>query len=230
MKFFIFLILFSIGCAEPQMKLVPEKPVSLSWENTDKPHPERAAWSKTLLEEISAKSDALSAASDVQSFCPNFSKLDKETKIKTLAEIMVGMARYESGFNPESDYRECSTKSCRYRSGCFTHPTYGFCMKGNPKIDGGVVTSRGLLQMSISSSNNYGCGLKESLELHDPIKNLKCATLILEKQIKRSGKITGEPQYWAVIRASRKPKEDGTPSHHIVDIKNRVLKYVPTCR
>jgi len=194
--------------------------ISLSWETKN---PERAAWSDTLVAALAQKIPDMSKAKDIKTFCPKFELLEPIQKTRAFAELMIGMAKFESGWKPETSYRECSNKSCVYGSGCFKHPTYGYCMKGNPKYDGGVVTSRGLLQMSISSSLSYGCDLKDSSELHLPAKNLQCAVIILDKQIKREGVIAAQRSYWSVIKSSYS-------KNHIKEISSMVQANVSQCK
>lgn len=196
----------------------PERMI-LSWE---KDHPERQAWSDTLVSALAQKIPDMSKAKDIKTFCPKFELLDPIQKTRAFAELMIGMAKFESNWKPETSYRECLKSLCQYSS-CFKHSTYGYCMKGDPKYDGGVVTSRGLLQMSISSSLSYGCDLKDSNELHDPVANLKCAVIILDKQIKREGVITAQRSYWSVIKSSYS-------KNHIKEISAMVQTNVSKCK
>lgn len=229
---YLFLLFLLVGCSQAAQVPVEKPalaPISLYWENTTAPHPERKPWTDALIKAIEPNMDTFSMALDMKNFCPKFESLNPTQQIEAVGELFVGMAKFESGFKPATDFRECNKSICKYKK-CFTHPSYGYCMIGNKSYDDGVITSRGLFQMSIHSSQSYGCELKESIELHDPIKNIQCAVTILTKQIKRSGYITGEPQYWAVIRASRKPNKDGTPSHHINEIRDLIVKNASFCK
>jgi hypothetical protein len=222
MKYLILLFLL-VGCS--QVTQVPaEKPAlaSLYWENTTAPHPERKPWTEALLKAIEPNMDTFSMASDMKNFCPKFESLNPSQQIEAVGELFVGMAKFESGFKPETSYRECDKSRCRYKE-CFKHSTYGYCMIGNKNYDGGVITSRGLLQMSISSSLSYGCALKDSNDLHDPIKNLNCAVIILTKQIRRTGVITGSSNYWSVLKSSYS-------GNHINEIKDLVIKNASFCK
>lgn len=82
------------------------------------------------------------------------------------------------------------------------------------------VVSRGLFQMSLSSSNAYGCGWKTEQEIHDkPLKAIDCAVATLAYWIVRDGCLAckgnkdpnnkwdsghrGGGRYWAVFRGHR---------------------------
>ena len=96
------------------------------------------------------------------------------------------MAKYESSFKPETQFKESFNDS-----------------KGKPVI------SRGLLQLSIESANQkaYGCNIKKAEEMHNPKTNLECAVKIVVFQANKSGTLMGEPKlgcssYWSVCRKS----------------------------
>jgi Transglycosylase SLT domain len=192
--------------------------IQLSWENG---HPERQEWSDALIAALAQKVPDMGKAKDIKTFCPKFDLLEPIQKNRAFAELMIGMAKFESGYKPETAYRECDKTRCRYSS-CFKHPTYGYCMIGNKNYDEGVITSRGLLQMSIHSSNAYGCGLKDSQQLHEPVANLECAVKILQSRIKTMGSIASSSPYWSVIKSSYS-------GNHIKEISSLVQKNVKEC-
>jgi hypothetical protein len=224
MKTTIIVLLMILTSCTSKLEKTPVFPsperLKLSWE---KGHPERQAWSDTLVAALAQKIPDMSKAKDIKTFCPKFELLEPIQKTRAFAELMIGMAKFESNWKPETSYRECSKTKCVYGSGCFKHPTYGYCMKGNPKYDGGVVTSRGLLQMSISSSLSYGCELKDSSDLHDVAKNLKCAVIILDKQIKRTGSMTDRSNYWSTLKSTYS-------KNHIKEISSMVQANVSQCK
>jgi len=219
--FFFFTLLVACGpvAVQPQLEIKPPARIALSWESS---HPERQAWSDALIAELAQKVPDMSKAKDIKTFCPKFELLKPIEKNKAFAEIMVGMAKHESGWKPETAFRECNKTKCVYKE-CFKHANYGYCMIGDKKYDEGVITSRGLLQMSIHSSMSYGCGLKESSELHDPVKNLNCAVIILDKQIKRTGMMTAQSNYWSVLKSTYS-------KNHIKEISSHVHKYAEGCK
>lgn len=107
--------------------------------------------------------------------------------------ILSAMAKYESGFDPNQDYKEDMID-----------------------VDGTPVISRGLLQISKTSANSYGCAIGKAAELHDPETNIRCGVRILAKWIPNDGFISsskmivkdgkqkkqwlGGARYWAVLR------------------------------
>jgi len=216
-------VLPPVEVAAPALVEEPTNPrIALYWEHTDASHPERAPWTDALVAEIRRDLAKYEAASDITTFCPKFKKLDTESKIKAIGELWVGITYYESGFDPQETYRECSKTECKYGSGCNYIKPYGYCMKGPAKYDNGMVVSKGLGQMSIGSSLDYGCDLEKPDDLYNPIKNLVCANKIMGKQIARTGKMTGSSNYWAVLKGSYS-------KNHISDIAKRVKRYAISC-
>lgn len=121
--------------------------------------------------------------------------------------LISSMARYESSFAPTTTYRECNKTKCVYSGGCQYSAQYGYCMKSGSSVDGGIIISRGLLQMSYSSAKNYGCSfLTKPEDLHDVTNNLKCSVIILNKWVTQDKVIgtdkKGGARYWSVLRES----------------------------
>lgn len=118
--------------------------------------------------------------------------------------LISSMARYESAFNPKSDTYECR-KTCVYEK-CRKVEGRGYCMLGGDVLDGGLVISRGLLQISLQSAKGYGCKVTKPTELNDPKTNLVCAVTILNKWVAKDKKIgtekLGGARYWSVLRES----------------------------
>lgn len=130
-----------------------------------------------------------SVPADVEQFCANYRNLDRSDRKNFWVYLISSMAELESSHNPETRYREAFKDA-----------------KGN------YVWSRGLLQISIESGNGYGCGFRNSEELHDPYKNLDCGIRILSRWVGRDGRIAGKvggkwrggARYWSVLRTSSK--------------------------
>lgn len=130
---------------------------------------------------------------DIEEYCPTFNDLDEDKKIYFYSLLMSAMAKKESNFNPDATYKE----AFRDRNGK-------------------RIVSRGLFQISIESANQraYGCGFKNTSELHDPYRNIACSVNILSHWIKRDGYIGGKYQgrwkggarYWAVLRDNSSTK------------------------
>lgn len=202
----------------------PLERIALYWEDTTEPHPERSPWSDHLTLLLRDDLEVYGSAKDITEFCPKWAALDRQQKIKALGELWVAITYHESGFNPDTFYRECNKTKCQYSAGCQIHPTYGYCMKGGHKLDGGIVISRGLVQASLESALAYGCkGLASPQDLHDPIKNLSCANEIMKRQIRNRGQIAASSNYWAVLKT-------GGGFNKLSDIKARVLKHAASCQ
>lgn len=207
---------------ETPNELIQPKRMALYWEKTSAPHPERKPWSDELTKIVAKDLAEYDKASDIEQFCPKYKSLNSEEKTKAVSELFVAAAFYESGYKPASFMRECRKEKCVYGSGCQIHPEFGYCMKGGHKLDGGIVISRGLMQMSLESALSYKCeGLKVPNDLHDPIKNLRCANTIMKKQINRTeNKIGAKSNYWAVLKPTNKNQ---------ALIIERIKKHAPKC-
>jgi hypothetical protein len=120
--------------------------------------------------------------SDRAEYCPGF---DAQTPLEREAfyvGLISRMARFESGFDPDTSFQESFTNS-----------------------QGERVVSRGLLQLSHESANGYpNCRPVEDQELHDPATNLRCAVAILTRLVPRDATIgsgrAGGAAYWSVLR------------------------------
>lgn len=190
------------------------KYLPLSWEKTDKPHPERAAWSLKLSEQIDKHFAKFDSAKDINYFCPKYASLDKSHKIKAIGDVFVGTAYYESGFNPS---------------------LYSVDV-GKP--DEADTWSVGLFQMSVVDQKSYGLKLgyifnpvqyprKEPLppnELRQPLPNIVLATEVMVKMLdKHDGVIrVSENPYWATLKPGGKYDKSK-------EIREWVLKYDPFC-
>lgn len=119
--------------------------------------------------------------------------------------FLSSMTRYESSFNPDASMYECNRKKCIY-SRCKYVQGRGYCMLGGHELDGGLIVSRGLLQLSLQSAQAYGCEVYKPEDLHDPQKNLICSVKILNNWVHRDQTIgtdrKGGARYWSVLRES----------------------------
>lgn len=199
----------------------PQTLNALSWEDG---HAERKAWTDALKEELYGNVHTLAKASDTAKFCPGFSKLAEHERIHAFAELIVAMAIYESNWKPETNYTECSKSSATYGSRARYIEGKGYCMTGGHALDGGLVISRGLTQISLASALSYGCkGLSVPKDLNDPVKNLRCTVRILTRLVEKNGKLFfGSGHYWAVIKTSN-------PNNKIDKITKRTSA-MPLCK
>ncbi|MBD2291511.1 MAG: hypothetical protein ACK47N_10015 [Microcystis sp.] len=196
------------------------KYLPLSWEKTDKPHPERAAWSLKLSEQIDKHFAKYNSAKDINYFCPKYASLDKTHKIKAIGDIFVGLAYYESGFNPLSNDPDVAK---------INHP--------NNYEDYPEEWSVGLFQMSVVDQKAYNLNLgyifdpkqdpnKVKLppnELRQPLPNIVLATEVMAKMIDKHDVIrVSENPYWATLKPGGKYDKSK-------EIREWVLQYDPFC-
>lgn len=166
------------------------------------------------------------------SYMPFCTKTPKDLNL-FYTTLFYEMIRHESGFKNEEAYYECAKAKCYYSSGCFTDPVRGFCRITSSKMDGGFAVSRGLFQLSVSSSRGLGCDfINQSTDLHNEDLNIKCALRIYKNYILQDKIITGKvdekwlggSRYWAVLR----PEFDGKPRNSYVKI-DAALKKLEGC-
>jgi hypothetical protein len=197
------------------------KYLPLSWEHTNKPHPERAAWSLKLSQQIDKHFAKFDSARDINYFCPKYSSLDKLHKTKAIGDIFVGLAYYESGFNPLSNDPDVAK---------INHP--------NNYEDYPEEWSVGLFQMSVVDQKAYNLKLgyifdpkqdpkKVKLppnELRQPLPNIVLATEVMVKMLdKHDGVIrVSKNPYWATLKPGGKYDKSE-------NIRAWVLKYDPFC-
>lgn len=213
MKYFLGLIAFVSACALNPATIANQSPkpspspiqqeapfIPLSWEKTSEAHPERKPWSEALSEAIEAHLPIYEKAKDVVFFCPKFEKLSRMEKIKALGDIFVGLAYYESGFNPKSQSVDVGTK--------------------NNKDSWSV----GLFSMSVTDIDNYNLDFPYQFDdLIQPIPNIELAEAIMSIQVKKQGAfMVTKSVYWAPLKPGG--KYDKTNK-----IKVWVLKYNSKC-
>ena len=169
-------------------------------------------WTSHLVSEIEKRPTLLAVELvDAGEWCPNWSKLSRADRVQFFAHFIAGMTRWESNNNPNSSTPECKKGECLYNGNCFTHPTLGQCMKGGHAADGGVVISRGPIQLSFGSALGLGCKLSKPSDLNDPFMNFTCGVQLLNGYVtedrriagKVAGKWKGMARYFAVVRGTR---------------------------
>src|SRR4051812_11337905 len=75
----------------------------LAWEQG---HPERRPWSRELLAQVRLRLASFDRAADIASFCPRYGSLSAAERSRVIATIAVGIARFESSYNPRLHYHE----------------------------------------------------------------------------------------------------------------------------
>lgn len=195
MKHLLLVLLFLVGCTSTPSEATTKKPPTVVIEPPQPPlqDPEKPvlAWAKSKY--YTPEWDAtLYAAIDKNNLPLTTAIPCKKTPLKQCFALLAAkMTEYESSFNPSTEYEEEGD------------------LKG--------VTSTGLFQISIVSSNSYGCGFKTQKELHNPLKNISCAVDIISKWTRQSGHlinpdlknakgkhIGGCSAYWSVCRKTSK--------------------------
>ncbi|MCY0095061.1 hypothetical protein [Hoeflea ulvae] len=154
-------------------------------------NPESSPWEKFATEAMKQHGGALlnSTPKDISNWCPAYDRQSSEQRQAFWAFLMSSLMKYESNYDPSVTYTEPFEDA-----------------------SGNKVVSRGLLQLSIESSNGYGCGIADAKELHDPQINLSCSIRIMDRWIERDGVIAarttagkwrGMARYWSPFRRSQ---------------------------
>lgn len=210
----------------------PQSAVVASADNTTAISQDSAIASVDQTKPLTLKEKLSVAAKEFEplqtSYMPFCSKTPKDLNL-FYTTLFYEMIRHESGFKNEEAYYECAKSKCYYSAGCFVDPVRGFCRITSSKADGGFAVSRGLFQLSVSSSRGLGCGwINKSDDLHDEQLNIRCALNIYKNYILQDKIITGKvddkwlggSRYWAVLR----PTFDGKPRNSYVKIDTAMKK------
>lgn len=141
-------------------------------------------WAKAAEAAVIAEGLDKIAITDGRSFCPN------GMHMRNWVHLLGAVARYESNFKPDLQYTEA--------------------FKGS---DGKNVISRGLFQISFSSTQQarYGCKWSKQTDLHDPIRNIQCSAKVARALVTENKQVTnhtgtayrGMARYWSVMRPNR---------------------------
>jgi Transglycosylase SLT domain len=157
----------------------------------DGKHPDADLWTRATVTAIDIYGEHLltSSPEDIKSYCPRFASLGREEKKAFWVQMISAIAEKENGkFDPALAFKETFKNS-----------------------KGEFVMSRGLLQLSFESANNYGCGFKTEAALENPQKNLACGVRILDHWVRRENVMSqreedewmGPAKYWSVLRKSK---------------------------
>jgi len=166
--------------------------IAMNW---DGKHQDYKKWTAYVYDAVTeyGKDMLASNPDDIKMFCPNYRNLGSEEKKMFWMHLVSSMTEFESGFKPETSYRES--------------------FKDN---NGNYIISRGLLQLSIESARGYDCTLDDAEDLHSAQKNLECGVRIINRWVRRDGRVAGNvdgtwrggARYWSVLR-----KRSGSSSH-----------------
>lgn len=171
--------------------------ILLSWERN---HPEKSHWTEIAVKTITEVFDeSLANCEDMTTFRTDYNNLDKTKKIYVWAELISAMAKFESGWKPNSWMIETTMK--------------------NDPVTGRQVRSEGLLQLSYQDKKNYSsipCHFDWEADknlgdsdlnktIFNPFNNLDFGIRILARQVKNTKKIAlSSGVYWAVIKLNGK--------------------------
>jgi hypothetical protein len=156
-----------------------------------------SSWSATVYKVIQSEEPQMlgqNVADDVEVFCPKYRSLNDFQRLNFWGQLLAGMSKFESSWNPSSYYVETTM--------------------GLDPITGRQVASEGLLQLSYQDEKSYNidCGFDWSLDqsfsntdirktIFNPHYNLRCGIKILARQLNRQKAIsTTTGVYWAVLK------------------------------
>ena len=166
---------------------------ALAWETA---HPERAEWSRILIDQISLHYDQLAKAQDQSRIHPMQGSFGKSERIRMFAEFMVALAYYESGWDQAASDVDVGSHDDR---GSY---------------------SDGLWQVSANDQEWAAPDLHyspDALLRMEP--NAVLAIRLLARQVDRTGKIflpnSHRDRYWATLL-------DGNKYQKIEEISRRV--------
>jgi hypothetical protein len=136
---------------------------------------------------------------DARDYCPAYHRLGATDRMKVWLQLISSMAKFESDFDTDQKYKES--------------------FKDN---DATNVVSRGLLQISKTSANLYGCNVVQARELETAEANLRCGVRIINSLVTKykaihgvqdvanakelSNPYRGAARYWSVLRGSQKDR------------------------
>jgi hypothetical protein len=155
----------------------------------------------------------LRTASDITEFAPNYASLNEAQQLNVWGELISGVARFESSWNPCDRFKENFAKP--------------------DPITGEPVVSEGLLQLSYQDVTGHPKldGLFDwekdklldrkdcSKTILEPLRNLTGGIIILTDQIQKHSKIILKSPYWSTLRDSDTGKET-----KVEEIKTMVKK------
>lgn len=188
----------ALPAPEPTFDAPEASDLPLAWE---KNHPERAAWSKVLRENIAQNLPTFLKASDWTLYCSKFNQLSAAEKIDAIATMSVAIALYESAYKPASVYHE-------------------------PPLLG--VDSIGLFQLSYEDEMQWCAMDRKKGNLVDPLVNIQCAIPEMAKLIDKDGVVAegqirgtrkGLARYWSTM----------WPKGHLNDIR-KAVQTLPFCK
>lgn len=214
MRLLVFVYLFLTGCATqipvvstppptPTPVATPASRISLSWELTTAPRPERKPWSDAVVRYLDENFSTFDSAKDFSTFCPRYGSLSRAQKLKAWGEFWVAAAYYESGFNPASASVDVGTAADK------------------------ETWSVGLFQVSVvDQAWVFGAKRYSYDQLKTALPNIDLALSIMKRQIVKTGIValpnSSPYRYWATFLVGNKYSK-------IPQMKDRVVSKAPGC-
>jgi len=179
---------------EPAEEPTADRPVApLGWERG---HPERQDWSHWTYTLIRHEQFAnYDSASDATRFCSRYPELSEDQKATVWAEMIAGIAFYESRWNPTSQLNEAYL--------------------GMDAVTRQTMRAEGLLQLAYQDikwapycdfdwqSDRKLAQNDPARSILDPERNLVCGIRIMGRQIRRHGRVIASSRvYWTVLKDS----------------------------
>jgi hypothetical protein len=184
----------------------------LAWEQPNKPG--RQKWSEHTFQNIYRNFDKLDKAIDMQYFCPEYNRIDRDKRINAWGQLIAAIAWYESGWNP------------RARA---VQPSFGL-----DRITGETVVAEGLFQLGYMDSlwrdycdfDWYGDRVLNDDDLNrtmiNPRSQIRCTVGILADQVARHGRIViPHGAYWSVLMEGHRNQR--------IDGIRRMVSRMPGC-
>ncbi len=125
-------------------------------------HPERAAWTKALVDNIVDNWFVIASATDIATAIPNYAKLTVSQQQSVFAELMCRVAEYESSWDPT-----CTS----------------------PDVDPNQ-TAIGFYQLNVQDQSYWETGTSFTADqLKDPINNIKCGVALICTEVRWNNRI-----------------------------------------
>ena len=137
--------------------------------------------------------------------------------------VLRSMAASESGFTPWTTYWEknlgVNCTAVWQLSQCQQYPEFSQSNRGWDRTTKMLYLSEGLFQLSYSDHNYYGCDFETEKDRYKsrsdktktifrPYRNIDCAVVILERQMRTRRTLYHNKSYWAVLRPNRQAHQN----------------------
>jgi hypothetical protein len=134
-----------------------------------------------------------------KNLCPNYSGLSKDKRKDIVAFLMMGLANFESGCDPNAENKK-RTIVRKTKSG----------KKVVKHVGPPNGTAKGILQLHLNHEGDYNDPLNNCADgvSRNASRSLKCGLSMLEDQVRKYGKIFFSESHWQVLRPSGRSSAD----------------------